>query len=174
MLQSIKPRVQQPLLTSAPESPILTAKQDPRRRIKRTDTPPRLAPKPNKQPQHRRHYSVPDNVLLSITATPIGNIDLNLQHPSQIKAFDSGSAVDLGTERQRQEHQGNSNFFLQQSQLQQIHTAHPGNTQYSHSELSVWCGRATIADSVQIHLHRLSLEAPSRPSFPTYLRMLQT
>lgn len=80
MLQSPKPRIQRQQqqlrrLTSAPDNPVLEAKQDTQRRVQRPTSSLRQNASintaqrgsPRKQ-QHRRNLSVPDNILMSIAS----------------------------------------------------------------------------------------------------------
>jgi hypothetical protein len=86
MLHSPKPPVQR---QPQRDNPILEPKSDLQRRIQRPSQPRAIAPStaqrvaPRKQ-QHRRHLSVPDNVLMSIASASVEeriHDDFKLYHP---------------------------------------------------------------------------------------------
>jgi len=109
MLESPKPRIRQPRRLTVDENPVIEAKPDTMRRVQRPIAP--------RKQQHRRHYSVPDNVLMNIaSAAPEGGAHDNFKmyQPSLLRnAVDE--VMNGGAHRHRQATDtsiGNS-FYMQ-------------------------------------------------------------
>lgn len=121
MLESPNSRIQRPpRRLTVNENPVIDAKPDTMRRVQRPIAP--------RKQQHRRHYSVPDNVLMNIaSAAPEGGAHDNfkLYQPSLLR----NTVDDLmngGGDRHRQATDasiGNSFYMLSPSEATQGQTS---------------------------------------------------